>query len=330
MKIATSELRELVNKALAKQGYDSQEVEIIAEVLLYAQLRGNNQGVVKLIGPGIPKSLTAGEVTVEKETSVSAHLDAHQTHAMLAVNQGTDIAIEKAKEHGVGLVGIKGINTSSGALGFYAKKIADAGLVGIVCSGSMETVAAHGSSEAVLGTNPIAIGVPSEQESLVYDITTAAMAYFGVVEAVTAGKQLPESIAYNKEGEPTTNPQDVVDDGALKSFDGSHKGSGLSIMVQALTGPLMGAYFTGFGDVANNWGGHFILAFNPDLFAGTAETKVGVQQMVEKIKSTRKLEGVTEIFVPGERGNKRTAEALSSNELEIEENLLTELKKAAL
>lgn len=329
MKIAITELKQLVSQALAKQGYAPDEAASIEEVLMYAQLRGNNQGVVKLIGPGIPKSPEATPVTIEKETPVSAFLNAHQTHAMLAVNQAVDIAIKKAKENGVGIVGVNGINTSSGALGFYAKKIADTGLVGVVCSGSMETVAAYGSSQAMLGTNPVAIAVPSGAEPMVFDMTTAAMAYFGVVEASTAGKQLPDGIAYDKAGNPTTKPQDVMDDGALKSFSGSHKSSGLSVMIQALTGPLMGAYFTGVGDVAKNWGGHFILAFNPDLFGGLEATREGVSQMIEKIKETRKLPGIEEIFVPGEHGNKLTHQALSSGEIEIEENLYTELKKAA-
>ncbi len=329
MKITTSSLKQLVNSALVKQGYSKEETAIIAEVLLYAQLRGNNQGVVKLIGSGIPKSAEAGEVTVEKETKVSAFLDAHQAHAMVAVNHGVDVAIAKAKGFGIGMVGMKGINTSSGALGFYAKKIAGAGLVGIVCSGSMETVATYGSSEAVLGTNPIAIAVPSENGPFVFDITTAAMAYFGVVEASTSGRKLPGGIAYDKTGNPTIEPKDVMDNGALKSFVDSPKGSGLSTMIQALTGPLLGAYFTGFGDVTKNWGGHLIIAFDPELFQGLDATKKGVTQMIEKIKSTRKLPNVEEIFVPGERGDKMTQTAEISGEIEIDEKLFEELKKAA-
>lgn len=330
MKISVTELRSLVDAALTKQGYSPEETVIIAEVLLYAQLRGNNQGVVKLIGAGIPKSADAQVPSIEKETAVSAFVDAHQTHAMLAVHQATDMAIYKAQEHGVGLVGVHGINTSSGALGFYAKKIADAGLVGIICSGSMETVAVYGSSEAILGTNPIAIAVPAQgSESLVFDTTTAAMAYFGVVEAATAGRALPPGIAYDKNGTVTTNPADVLEGGAIRSFDGSQRGSGLSVMIQALTGPLMGAYFTGIGDVDKNWGGHFIMAFRPDLFQGIEATRTGVTQMIEKVKATRKLPETQEIFVPGERGNRRAGEALASDSIELEDKLYAELQKAA-
>lgn len=329
MKIKLEELRQLTRKAVLVYGYIEEEADILSEVMLYAQLRGNNQGIVKLIGAGIPKALDTKPVVVEKETKISAFLDGNQNHAMLVVNQATDIAVQKAKEIGIGVVGAHGINTSSGALGFYARKIANAGLVGIVCSGSMETVAAHGSSEAILGTNPFAIAVPSEDEPMVYDITTAAMAYFGVVEAHTAGRKLPDGIAFDKDGNPTTIPADVMEDGALKSFDGSHKGSGLSVMVQALTGPLMDAYFTGIGDVKKNWGGHFVLAIDPELFAGAETMRKNVSLMVKKIKATRKLEGVTEIYVPGERGDERTKTAENSGEVEIEDNLYKELKKVA-
>lgn len=329
MKIKLTELKDLVNKALANQGYTVEESATMSNVLLYAQLRGNNQGVVKLIGAGIPKDPNAQTPEVIKESPVSAHLDAHQTHAMLAVSKAVDIAITKAKASGIAMVGVKGIHTSSGALGYYARTIADAGLVGIVSTGSMETVAAHGSSEAILGTNPIAIALPTSGAPMVYDITTAAMAYFGVVETATAGKKLPEGIAYDPKGNPTINPNDVMDGGSLKSFDGSHKGSGLSVMIQALTGPLMGAYFTGVGDVTKNWGGHFILAFNPELFAGVEETRAGVDAMIAKIKATRRLDESKEIFVPGERGDRKTALVIESGEVEVEDNLLEGLKKAA-
>jgi len=329
MKVQLTDLNVLINKALLRYGYTQEEAVIISEVLLYAQLRGNNQGIVKLIGKGIPKSANAGTITIEKESPVSALINGTENHAMVVVNQATDLAIQKAKQSGIAIVGINHINTSSGALGFYAKKIADAGLAGIVFAGSMETVAAEGSSEAVFGTNPLAIAVPSEKEPMVLDMTTAAMAYFGVVEADTAGRMLPEGIAYDKEGNPTIKPSDVLDGGSIRSFDQSHKGSGLSMMVQAFTGPLMGAYFTGVGDVAGNWGGHFILAVNPDLFMGAEAMKKGVTQMIEKVKSTKKLPGIEEIYVPGERGNKLTQETLSSGEIEIEDNLYAGLEKVA-
>ena len=328
MKVKLDELKDLVDKALAKSGYDENERATISEVMLYAQLRGNNQGVVKLIGPGYPKGATA-DIEVVKESKTTALLDAHQNAAMVAINQATDLVITKAHESGIAVVGVCGINTSSGALGFYARKIARENLAGFVFSSAMETVAASGSSQAIFGTNPLAIGVPGKEKPLVLDMATAAMAYFGVVEANTAGKRLPEDIAYDKEGNPTTNPSDVIEGGALRTFDGSYKGSHLSMMVQILAGPLVGAAFMGEGDGGKNWGGHLLIAFDPETLGGTDHLRQSVDSMVGKVKATKKLPGTKEILMPSERGDRVAAEVEQSGEIDLEDNLYQELKKAA-
>jgi LDH2 family malate/lactate/ureidoglycolate dehydrogenase len=328
MKVKIEELKNLTNKAILKYGYDEKEAEAIREVLLYAQFRGNNQGIVKLIGSGIPKPPDAGEIEVEKETKLSVLLNGHKNHAMVVVNKATDAAVHKAKEHGVGLVGVNHINTSSGAIGYYAKKIAQQGLIGFVFAASSERVAAEGSFEPVFGTNPLAIGVPTENSPLVLDMATAAVAYYGVIEASTAGRSLPEGIAYDKEGNSTTDPAKALD-GALRTFDKGHRGAGLSMMVQVLAGPLVGASFTGIGDVANNWGGHLVLAIDPELLGGSQALQRGVSQMVAKVKSTKRLPGVKDILVPGERGDKITQQVLEAGELEIEDNLYHQLIKVS-
>jgi len=99
------------------------------------------------------------------------------------------------------------------------------------------------------------------------------------------------------------------------------------MMVQALTGPLVGASFTGIGDVTNNWGGHLLLAIDPDLLGGLKALRQGISQMMEKVKATKKLDGVKDIFVPGERGDEMARQILKTGELEIEDNLYRELIK---
>lgn len=327
MKIKLEELKDLTRKSLSKLGYNEEETKAIEEVLLYAQMRGNNQGVVKLVASGIvEKPSDAGEIVLEKESKASAWINGNKNPAMVVVNRATEIAIGKAKENGISIVGVHNINTSSGAIGYYAKKIAEQGLIGLVFAGSMETVAAYGSYEPIFGTNPLAIGVPTENDPLVLDMATAAMAYFGVVEANTAGRQLPEGAAYDKEGNETTDPSKALD-GALRTFDKGYKGSGLSMMVQVLTGPLVGASFTGVGDSANNWAGHLVIAIDPDILGGKEAVKEGVTKMIENVKATKKLPGVEEILMPGERGDRITKEVLDSGEIELEDNLYNKLKE---
>lgn len=327
MKVKIEELKDVIKKAIRKYGYDEKEASAIEAVLLYAQLRGNNQGIVKLIGAGIPKSPDAKEIEIEKETKLSALINAHQNHAMIVVNMAADLAILKAKEHGLGVVGVNHLNTSSGAIGYYAKKIAQQSLIGFVFAGSSKRVAAAGSYEPIFGTNPLAISLPTENAPLVLDMATAAMAYYGVIEAQTAGRALPNDIAYDNEGNLTTDPAKALDGGALRTFDLGHRGSGLSMMVQALTGPLVGASFTGIGDLANNWGGHLVLAIDPELLGGLEAVRQGVSQMIAKVKGTKKLDGVKDILVPGERGDELTRQILEVGELEIEDNLYHELVK---
>ena len=99
------------------------------------------------------------------------------------------------------------------------------------------------------------------------------------------------------------------------------------MMVQILTGPLIGSYFTGIGDVSKNWGGHFILALDPELLGGLTAVRRGVAQMIIKVKATKKLPGINEILVPGERGNRMTNKVTATGSIEIENNLYKELKK---
>lgn len=326
MKVKLNKLKKLVHRAILNYRYSEKEAKIIEDVLFYAQLRGNNQGIVKLIGSGIPKPKEAKSIEIEKETKLSALINGNKNHAMVVVNKAVDIVVAKAKDHGIGIVGVHGINTSSGAIGYYAKRIAGQNLLGFVFAGSSETVAAEGSYEPIFGTNPLSVAVPSGSGPLVLDMATAAMPYFGVIEANTAGRPLPEGIAYDNEGNLTTDPAKALD-GALRTFDKGYKGVGLSMMVQILTGPLVGASFTGIGDVANNWSGHLLLAIDPELLGGLKNVKKGVNQMIKKVKSTKKLPGVKEILVPSERGDRMTEKILKSGEVEVEDNLFKELQK---
>ncbi len=326
MKVKIIDLKNLAKNAILKYGYSEKEAENILEVLMYAQLRGNNQGIVKLIGKGIPKPDDVAEIKIEKDTKLSALVNGGKNHAMIVVNHAVDLSIKKAKEHGIGIVGVNHINTSSGAIGYYTKRIAGEGLIGFVFAGSSETVATDGSYEPIFGTNPLSIAMPTKKDPLVLDMATAAMAYFGVIEANTAGRKLPEGIAYDKDGNLTNDPALALD-GALRTFDKGYKGSGLSMMVQILTGPLVGGSFTGIGDIANNWSGHLVIAIDPELLGGLESLSTGVTQMIEKVKNTKKLPGVNEILVPSERGDRLTKKSLESGDIEIEDNLYNELEE---
>src|SRR3954454_20679241 len=112
-RVPLDELRDVTLRAVRSYGHSDDEARTIVDVLLYAQLRGNNQGVVKLIGPGIPKDPAAGELTVRRAGAAIATIDAARTHAMVAVNRAVDVILELVEGAGIGLVAVRALNTSS-------------------------------------------------------------------------------------------------------------------------------------------------------------------------------------------------------------------------
>lgn len=327
MKAKISELDNLATQALKNQGYNDEEIPIIRSMLMYAQLRGNNQGLVKLIGKGIPKNPLAGTITVEKETKLSALINGHHNPGAIVIKKAMDLAVDKAKIHGIGIVGTNNTNSSTGALGYWAGQIAKKGLISFVFAGSPETVSYHGSYEPIFGTNPLAIAIPTNGDPMVLDMATAAMAYYGLIEAKTANRKIPSDIAYDNKGSLTDDPGKAMD-GALRPFDKNYKSAGLSLIVEILTGPLVGASFTGIGDTEKNWG-NLVIAIDPELLTDKKKFKKNVSILAEKVKNTKKLPGVKEIFIPGERGDRLTKQRLISGVIDIENNLYHELQKAA-
>src|SRR3989339_1272311 len=109
------------------------------------------------------------------ETKVSALINGNKNMGMIAMNFAMEKALKKAKKYGFALVGINNTNTSTGAIGFYASEIAKKGYLGMIFAGSPETVCTQGSYEAIFGTNPLAIGVPTSGDPIVLDMATAAM-----------------------------------------------------------------------------------------------------------------------------------------------------------
>ena len=325
MQITIKELQELTRKAVMKYGYDGNEVEVISDILLYAQMRDNNQRIVKLIGAGIPRDPNAGQIVVERETLISARINGNKNHAMLVAGRAVEIVKEKAKTSGFAIAGTFNTNTSSGAIGYYASRFAQEGMIGFAFGRSPQRVAVYGSYEPVFGTNPLAVAIPAGQDPIVLDMSTAATSYFGLVEAQTAGRSIPADFAYDNEGKPTTDPQKAIA-GAIRSFDRSYKGSGLALVAEILAGPLVGAAFCGLGDSRGNWG-HLMFAIDPELLMDRETFVHSVSEIIGKIKSTKKLPGVDEIFVPGEKENRLARQREASGLIEVEDNLLAELRK---
>jgi LDH2 family malate/lactate/ureidoglycolate dehydrogenase len=322
VKISLQELTDLSKRALSKYGYPEEEAAIILDMLMYAQMRGNDQGIVKLIGKGIPRHPKAQAPTIEKETPTTAIIDANLTMEAVAMEQAVDMVIRKAKEMGIAVVGVHTGDGSSGAIGYWSRKIANEGLVGITMSSyPFGMIPPHGSYAPLFCTNPIAWGVPTEDEPIVLDMSSSGISFFGLLEAKIKGVQVAEGLGYDKDGNATTDPAEIMA-GAIRPFDKGVKGAGLALMVQIIGGALVGGDFLNASD--ND--GSVVIAIDPEAMIGMQRFTEETTKMTTAIRKAKKLEGVEEVLVPGERGDRIRSRVLDRNEIEVEENLLNSLK----
>jgi len=325
MLVALDELRRLNRQALTLAGFQEDEIKPMLDILLYAQLRGNLQSIVQFAGPGMPKDPEAGEPRVIKETPLSALLDGNRNAGMVVMHRAMGLALEKAVAQGFGMVGTRNTCQATAAIGYYVRHLAVSGFIGLAFSGSGKKVAHFGSYQPIYGTNPLAVGLPTLEEPIVLDMATSALPFFKLVAASMLGQPLPAGVALDATGQDTTDPRAALS-GALRSMDRSPKGSGLGLLVEALTGPLVGAAFANVGDTDHNWG-NLILSINPELLVGLGEFQRQMTALREAVKSCSRLPGVKEIFLPGERSDQRAAIALQSGYLEIDGQLFRRFRE---
>jgi uncharacterized oxidoreductase len=179
------------------------------------------------------------------------------------------------------------------------------GMIGLATADSGRSpkhVAPFGGREARLGTNPIAIAVPSDLEAPFYlDMATSAVAAGKIQLAVARGESIPEGWIIDAEGRATTDPRDYRKGGALLPLGGSegYKGSGLAAMVEILCGLLTGLGF-GVEPTGRHNDGCFMAVFNVAAFRPLADFKCEVKDFARYLKSTPMSEGSRGVFYPGE------------------------------
>jgi len=182
---------------------------------------------------------------------------------------------------------------------------AEEGMIGLITADSgagPKAVAPFGGRERRLGTNPICIAVPSDLEGTVLlDMATSAVAAGKISLARNRKEKIPNSWVIDKDGNPTTDPNDYFRGGAILPVgaDQGHKGSGLSFMVEMFSGILTGLGF-GIDPQARHNDGCFIAVFNVEAFRPLAEFKKEVTEFARYIKNTTPAKGFTEVLYPGE------------------------------
>lgn len=321
MKIAIEELREKILTTLRKN-FSAEEAKKIADYFIWAEMSGiKTQGIIKMTGTEPIQTIKPQhEIKIERDKKLSQLINAGANPAPLVSVVATNTAIDKAKEHGFGIVGVHNYFSSNGAQAYYAELIAKSDLIGIVMCSQPASVAPFGSIDPLFGTNPIGFSFPTNNEPIVFDMATSAMTWYGLILAKAQGKKIPDNMAIDKNGEPTDDPIEAMA-GALLPFERDYKGAGIGMVVEIMAGPLVSA---AYAELKGEWGALFI-AIDPDLLVDVDDFKTSTSDLVRKIKTSRKAAGVKEIRLPGERARQARQEAQKTGMVDVDEVLLKEL-----
>ena len=321
---SVAELRDLALRALLPAGMPRPEAESVTEALLEAELRGRaTHGLLRL--PGIVRRFAGRGPTAVKilaDGGAWLQVDGGDGIGYVVAQRATQWAGERAREHGLALVGVRG-GTHCGMLGYYTGQLAQEGLVALMMANCGAMVAPFGATSPVFGTNPVSIAFPHAPFPVLIDMGTSAVTFGDVLVALREGRLLPEGVAYDPCGRPTCEPTEAGR-GALRPF-GGHRGSALALAVQLLTGALVGAAPLPSRGV--NYG-LFLVAIDPGVFGDREQFTAGVAAVVEAVKSAQPAAGVEEVLVPGERAWRERERRLREG-IEVPDELLAEIRHLA-
>ncbi|HLN40366.1 MAG TPA: Ldh family oxidoreductase, partial [Xanthobacteraceae bacterium] len=239
--VGHEELGRFIREVLIANGARAKDAAIVAEGLVWANLRGGDgHGVSRL--PRYLNIIAHGEIDTKAEPTLSHDraatfvLDCHHGFGPVAVMQAAALAVERAKKAGV-CFGLVRETTHTGAIGRYAQWIAEQGCAAVLIGAGPTLMAYHGTRVASLSTSPIAIAVPSGNGPILLDMASSAIANGKILQARNTGEALPKDTVLTAGGEPTTDPKKAE----ILLPLGGPKGSGLGLMFEMLASVLASA-----------------------------------------------------------------------------------------
>jgi LDH2 family malate/lactate/ureidoglycolate dehydrogenase len=303
--VQAAELERLVTDVYVAHGFRGRDAEVLARVLVWANLRGvDSHGVaralryVELCEKGDAKAQP--EIRVDRPRPAVLSVDGDRAPGPIALNAAMEAAVETARETGVAWAAVGG-TTLTGAVGYYTSLAAEQGMVGICMVAGMPNMGYEGARGAAVATSPLSIAVPGDRRpTVLLDMATAIIALGKITQLKNQGKELPPGVAATKEGEPTTDPELA----AVPLPLGGAKGSGMSLVFELITSVLTGnAIVSAFhgGDKRHRQNGA-VVALDVSAFTDLGEFRRGVDATVDALKALPRMDDAQEIRFPGERG----------------------------
>lgn len=311
-RIAVQKLKDFCAACCEHEGMNPENARITAEVLCETDCFGTNSHGTKNLYGYIKKQRAGGmdfkaEPEVVSEGPAYALMDAHAGIGMVAGCRAMELAIEKARACGIALVTVRN-STHFGAAGYYANMAARADMAGISFSNVDPNMTVPGARGMILGNNPFSYASPLEDgHSIFLDIAMSNVASLKVVQARKDGAWIPDSWIVDKDGVPTTDPSRYPEEGAMQPM-AAHKGYGLAVMVELLSGVLSGGGISSVGEIKSwcfdpetpNNVSHTFLAVDISKFAGTDRYLSRSNELAAALRNTPKAKGKDRVYLPGE------------------------------
>ncbi len=325
-------LKKEIIKIFKKYKLSKEHALICAEALINAELVGapsHGLSRLKMYCDRISKKLInpKPKIKIKRISQSIAHIDANNSIGFVAADIAIKTAISNAKKTGIGLVAVKN-SGHYGLSGYYAEQAVKKNLMVMVFTNAPPAVAPHGALKSLFGTNPICFGTPTGSKIPFILDTSISMINRGKIRvAAREGGKIPEGVALDKFGKPTTDPKKALE-GVQLPIAG-FRGSGLAWMVDILSGVLTGGNhagrvkdpFTDFSGPQNI--GHLFFVLKPNLFVGNSFNK-RIKDNIKTIKKLPKIKGVKEILYPGQSKYNRYKNNLKK-EIKITKNILEDL-----
>lgn len=333
MRVSIGEIQKRCESIFLAAGVSEQDAKIITDVLLQTEMRGVfTHGFHRV--PYYVNCLRKGGIQPKSELSVledspsRAFCDGEGGLGIILSYKAMQLAINKAKETGVGIVHLSGSH-HFGAAGYYTGMCADAGMVGMAMSNGDVLVAATGSRERTIGNNPFSFAAPcGKYGKMVYDIAMSYSSDKKIIKMAEEGTPCPLGWIIDKDGNDTTDASAYEKGGVLLPF-GGYKGYGMAMMVETLAAALSGAAMTrdvhawNVNPEENGNVGHFFMAM--DIRAQDFETRM--ENMITEIKNSEKAVGVNEIFYPGEIEARKEATCKAEGAMDIADETLAAIEE---
>ena len=338
-------LRACMERIFEKEGFSSEDARAIADVLMQADLFGiESHGAQRLMY--YHRNIRSGSVNISarpevlRETPVSALIDGHFGMGALVARFAMRTAIEKAKQSGVGMAVVRN-SSHYGIAGYYTLMAEREGLAAFSMTNTGPIMVPTFGREMMLGTNPMAFCMPADPVPFWFDASTTVVTLGKVEVCQKRGRPMPQGWTIGPDGAPCTDAPrmnasilagergGILPLGGEGETHGGHKGYGLGIMVEALTGVLaQGMTSPQMCGAHGDHTCHFLLAFDPAMFGDPADIRARMSAYLAALRASEKMPGCARIYTPGEKAFEAMARRLREG-VPVEENTLAEVRQIA-